>query len=109
MRSIFVARFASRTDNEGMYFLNASLLDENKREIPGCCFESKENKALSDEWEKVEYTFYPVPDEARFLRFEDGGKDSKYWAGRYGVKMTGASVYSGRKHDHDYNLECNLM
>ena len=54
-------------------------------------------KALPDEWEKVEYTFFPVPDTARYVRFEDGGKDTKYWAGQYGVKMAGAAVYAGQK------------
>lgn len=85
-----------------------TLLDEKKQEITGCKFESGVNKALPDEWEKVEFTFYPVPDEARYVRFEDGGKDTKIWAGRYGVKMAGAAIYVGKKHEKG-TTECILM
>ena len=105
---MLIARFASRTDNEGEYYLQVSLLDEKEQEIPGHRFDSGVNKALPDEWEKVEYTFFPVPDTARYVRFEDGGKDTKYWAGQYGVKMAGAAVYAGQKHECQ-GEECNIM
>ncbi|XP_065056698.1 uncharacterized protein LOC135684922 [Rhopilema esculentum] len=100
--------FASRTDNEGEYFLTVSLLDENKQEIPGYTYNSGTSRAYYDEWEKIEYTFYPVPETARFVRFEDGGKDVKVWAGQYGVKMFGASVYAGKKSD-DEKENCVVM
>ena len=105
----FVARFASRTDNEGEYYLKASLLDSDKREIPGYTFDSHVNIAASDEWEKEDYTFFPVPDTARYVRFEDGGKDEKYWAGQYGVKMIGAVVYAGQKHEYLMEKEFSVM
>jgi len=100
--------FASRTDNEGEYYLKVSLLNEHKQEIPGYTFDSHVDKAPSDEWEKVDYSFFPVPDTARYVRFEDGGKDTKYWAGRYGVKMFGAAVYAGQKHDSP-EVDCAIM
>ena len=84
------------------------MLNEQEKEIPGYTFDSDVCRAYADEWEKVEYTFFPVPDTARYVRFEDGGKDAKCWAGNYGVKMVGAAVYAGEDFGQE-GEECVVM
>ena len=49
--------------------------------------------ASDDKWEKVELkVFGKYPKGVRYIKFKDGGKDVKWWAGHFGVKMVGAYV-----------------
>lgn len=41
---------------------------------------------------QVSNTFSDYGPGLRFISFEHGGKDDKYWDGWYGVRVTGSSV-----------------
>ena len=41
--------------------------------------------------------FKGYPSGVRFVEFTHGGKDTKYWAGHFGVKLTNCGVFIGKK------------
>jgi len=41
--------------------------------------------------------FKGYPSGVRFVEFTHGGKDTKYWAGHFGVKITNCGVFIGKK------------
>ncbi len=45
-----------------------------------------------DEWFEVSHTFAGYGTGLRTIYFEDGGRDSEYWAGHYGTRLDDASV-----------------
>ena len=77
-------------DCEGKYFLKVSLLDQQKRPIPGFVYDTGIKEAPSGIWLKEEHVFMNIPAGVRFIEFKDGGADCKCWAGFYGCKMVGA-------------------
>lgn len=46
----------------------------------------------NDDWFQLSYTFTGYPAGVRSIRFEDGGQDSEFWAGWYGIRMDAAEV-----------------
>lgn len=46
---------------------------------------------------QVKHVFKSYPSGVRFVEFTHGGKDTKFWAGHYGVKMTNSGVFVGKK------------
>ncbi|KAG8568442.1 hypothetical protein GDO81_014002 [Engystomops pustulosus] len=44
------------------------------------------------EWSQIEYTFRNYGPGVRYIYFEHGGKDTQYWAGWYGIRVTSSSV-----------------
>ena len=70
--------------------MKVSLLNQQKRPISGCCFNSGLKEAPCGTWFKEEHIFTAIPSGVRFIEFIDGGSDCKNWAGFYGSKMVGA-------------------
>ncbi|XP_028920323.1 F-box only protein 6 [Ornithorhynchus anatinus] len=44
------------------------------------------------EWRKVSHTFSNYPAGVRYIRFQHGGKDTQFWAGWYGPRVTNSSI-----------------
>ncbi|XP_060766696.1 F-box only protein 2 [Neoarius graeffei] len=86
--------YCSRTDCGCMYQLAVSLLDENKEVLQEWRPENVTLDPDTDDcsWRQVTHTFYDYGPGLRFISFEHGGKDNKYWDGWYGVRVTGSSV-----------------
>ncbi len=72
--------------------MEAHLLDQYRNRISGCSFHSEVKVAPSGHWKKEEHVFRSIPHGVRFVEFRDGGNDTKFWAGSFGVKMVGAFV-----------------
>ena len=70
--------------------MKVALLDKDKRPIDH--FNSGTLSAGSSEWQKVEHNFYNYPSGVRFIKYEDGTKDKKFWAGYFGAKMCQPTV-----------------
>ena len=70
--------------------MNVYLLDQNKKTLAE--FKSGVHGAGSKEWTKVEHNFLNYPSGVRCIKFEDGSKDKKFWAGHYGAKMCQPTV-----------------
>ncbi|XP_071776211.2 F-box only protein 44-like [Centroberyx gerrardi] len=86
--------YCGRTDCGCTYQLTVSLLDENQEVLQ----EFKPDPVTLDpayddcSWKQVSHTFSDYGPGLRFVSFEHGGQDTKYWAGWYGVRVTGSSV-----------------
>ncbi|KAG9352756.1 hypothetical protein JZ751_017332, partial [Albula glossodonta] len=72
--------YSGRSDCGCIYQLSVTLLDENQEVLQG--FKPDE----------VTHTFEDYGPGLRFISFEHGGQDSKFWDGWFGVRVTGSSV-----------------
>ncbi|KAG1950122.1 F-box only protein 2 [Pimephales promelas] len=85
---------SGRTDCGSIYKLTVTLLDENQEVIQ----EFMPDEVTLDpdcdncSWRKVSHTFTDYGPGLRFISFEHGGQDTKYWQGWFGVRVTGSSV-----------------
>jgi hypothetical protein len=52
-------------------------------------YESGELICSSDQWESLYHEFKNYGKNARYLDWEDGGKDAEYWAGHFGSRVSG--------------------
>ncbi|XP_060713966.1 F-box only protein 2 isoform X1 [Tachysurus vachellii] len=86
--------YSGRTDCGCMYLLTVRLLDENKEMLS----EYKPEPVILDPdtedclWKQVTHTLSDYGPGLRFISFEHGGKDTKYWDGWFGVRVTGSYV-----------------
>ncbi|KAL6111391.1 fbxo2 [Pungitius sinensis] len=86
--------YCGRMDCGCTYEMTACLLDENKEVIQ----EFKPQPVTLDpdcddcSWKQVSHTFSDYGPGMRFITFEHGGQDTKYWDGWYGVRVTASSV-----------------
>lgn len=88
-----VCRFNGRSDCGVEYYLKVSLKDKKRGKIAGYKVKLTGEKPKGEhEWEKLEHVFRDYPQGVRFIQFEDYGKDTNYWQGYYGAKLSGATV-----------------
>ncbi|XP_065223399.1 F-box only protein 6-like [Planococcus citri] len=83
--------YAGRFDCGCKYQMTVSLLDGDKnvlheKQSPVQIVHQWEGRA----WEKVELTFDDYGPNVRYIKFDHEGKDTQFWAGHYGSKMSGA-------------------
>ncbi|XP_062842363.1 F-box only protein 2 [Trichomycterus rosablanca] len=85
--------YSGRTDSGCVYQMKVNLLDENREILE--VFSPVEvflNPDIDDcSWRQVTNTVTVNPG-LRYITFEHGGKDNKYWEGWFGVRVTGSSV-----------------
>lgn len=48
-------------------------------------------------WTEVSHTFSDYPPGVRYIHFQHGGKDTQYWAGWYGPRVTNSSIIISSK------------
>jgi hypothetical protein len=76
-----------------MYYLKVELLDKDMRVVSA--FDTgvvQQQGACNDDrnWQTVSYTFDRYEPGVRYVRWEDGGKDSEFREGHYGAIMRNA-------------------
>ncbi|XP_062871939.1 F-box only protein 6-like [Trichomycterus rosablanca] len=85
--------YAPRWDCGSEYWIHVELLDRRKRQIhifqPDQVIFQQWN---DQEWNQMTHTFKDYGPGVRFIRFTHGGKDTQFWAGHYGVRVTHSSV-----------------
>uniref|UniRef100_F7F4J2 F-box protein 44 n=1 Tax=Monodelphis domestica TaxID=13616 RepID=F7F4J2_MONDO len=88
--------FAARKDCGCTYHIRVRLLSANKKVLaefkPAPVAIEQWSKA---EWREVSYKFSNYPPRVRFIQFQHGGKDTQFWAGWYGPKITNSSITIG--------------
>ncbi|XP_051967330.1 F-box only protein 2 [Xyrauchen texanus] len=86
--------YCSRTDCGCIYKIIVTLLDENQEVIaefkPDCVTLDPDTDDCS--WNQVSHTFTDYGPGLRYISFEHGGQDNKFWQGWFGVRVTGSSV-----------------
>lgn len=88
--------YAGRFDCGCVYNLHIELVNE-KGEVDSKNGEVQIERRVEQweghEWQQVSHIFENYPPDIRYVRVTHGGKDTQFWAGHYGSKMTGAKVY----------------
>ncbi|XP_072887834.1 F-box only protein 6-like [Hemitrygon akajei] len=85
--------YAARYDCGCIYKLHVSLLSETKSIIDK--FESKKIRIpqWSDaKWSEIVHVFKDYGPGVRYVHFSHEGKDTQFWAGWYGIRVTNSSV-----------------
>ncbi|XP_066529027.1 F-box only protein 2-like [Hoplias malabaricus] len=87
--------YCSRTDCGCVYQLNVRLLNENQEVIEEFIPENVKIDPDTDDcsWRQVQHTFTEYGQGLRFISFEHGGQDTKYWSGWFGVRVTASSIF----------------
>lgn len=83
--------FAGRWDCGSIFKIRVELVG-SKGQVINKYEDSVETDQWQGGWRRVEHMFCDYGPDVRYIRFADGGKDTKYWAGHYGSKMAGAQV-----------------
>lgn len=85
--------YAPRWDCGCLYEIKVELLNQKKR-----LMQNFEPKTVSFEqwndqqWNQMIHVFKNYGRGARYIRFSHGGKDTQYWAGWYGIRVTDSCV-----------------
>ncbi|KAI1892477.1 hypothetical protein AGOR_G00133820 [Albula goreensis] len=85
--------YAPRWDCGSMYEICVELLDKKKKIIQKFCPETVTFEQWNDQqWNQMYHVFRNYGPGVRFVRFEHGGRDTQFWAGWYGIRVTNSSV-----------------
>lgn len=86
--------YCGRTDCGCTYQITVCLLDENLEVIEEFKPDPVTLEPDCDDcsWKQVTHTFSDYGPGMRFISFEHGGQDTKFWEGWFGVRVTGSSV-----------------
>ncbi|KAK9981842.1 hypothetical protein ABG768_001366 [Culter alburnus] len=84
---------APRADCGSEYQIHVELLDQRKKLIRSFKPEKVVFQQWNNEpWHQVTHVFKNYGPGVRFIRFTHGGKDTQFWEGWYGVRITNSSV-----------------
>lgn len=83
--------FAARFDCGGIYQCKITLEAASGKILDVFNFEKEETQDLC-QWQTVKHVFRDYPEGVRVLRFIHCAKDTQYWAGHYGMKVSCANV-----------------
>ncbi|KAM8927544.1 F-box only protein 6-like [Pelodytes ibericus] len=85
--------FAPRMDCGSTYEILVRLLSKNKKTLREYCPDPVIMEQWSEaNWQQMTYTFRNYGAGVRYIYFQHGGKDTQYWAGWYGVRVTNSSI-----------------
>nr|XP_056720947.1 F-box only protein 6-like [Euleptes europaea] len=88
--------YAARYDCGCLYKLNVKLLSENYIVLEEFDPDDVTIEQWSDaEWREVLHTFHNYPSGVRYILFCHGGRDTQFWAGWYGIRVTNSSITIG--------------
>lgn len=82
--------YAGRFDCGFRYCLKVTLLNRFLEAVDDFVFETTGHTSA---WAKVEHVFSNYDQEVSSILFHHKGKDTQFWAGHYGCKVTGAKVF----------------
>ena len=86
--------YAARVDCGAEYHIQVCLLDKDLKVLQHVRFDDRIEENTEGDWRTFEHVFNDVDFEnVRYVFFFHGGKDTKNWAGHYGVKMTNSGVF----------------
>ncbi|XP_064176071.1 F-box only protein 6-like [Anguilla rostrata] len=85
--------YAPRWDCGSMYEICVELLSRNKKVIRKFCPEPVVYEQWNDQkWQQMTHVFRDYGQGVRFVRFCHGGKDTQFWKGWFGIRVTKSSV-----------------
>ncbi|XP_034551079.1 F-box only protein 6-like [Notolabrus celidotus] len=85
--------YAPRWDCGSEYEISVQLLNRKKKPIQTFAPETIHFQQWNDQkWCQMTHVFRDYGQGVRFIRFTHGGKDTQFWAGWYGIRVTDSSV-----------------
>ncbi|XP_073491844.1 F-box only protein 6-like [Aquarana catesbeiana] len=84
--------YASRKDSGCQYELLVRLISEDKKILQEFRPQPLILPERDGQWHYVTHTFSNYGPGVRYIFFQHGGKDTKFWAGWYGVRVTNSSI-----------------
>ncbi|XP_078281301.1 F-box only protein 2 [Rhinoraja longicauda] len=85
--------YAGRHDSGFFYDLHVELLSEDMSVIQEYKSDEIQVPQWSDaEWKEISTTFTSYGPGVRYVKFTHGGKDSQFWGGWYGARITNSTV-----------------
>ncbi|ELK28002.1 PREDICTED: F-box only protein 6 [Myotis davidii] len=90
--------FAARADCGCTYSIRVQLVSANYIALASFEPPPVTIEQWSDaQWREVSHTFSDYPPGVRYILFQHGGKDTQFWAGWYGPRVTNSSIIIGPK------------
>uniref|UniRef100_A0A3P9N8E0 F-box only protein 6-like n=1 Tax=Poecilia reticulata TaxID=8081 RepID=A0A3P9N8E0_POERE len=85
--------YGARSDCGSIYIISVQLLDHKKNVLKNFRPQDVTIPQWNDEqWHQMEYVFKDYGPGVRYVRFTHGGKDTQFWAGWYGIRVTESCV-----------------
>lgn len=85
--------YAPRMDCGCKYEIQVDLLNQRKKPVKTFAPETVYFEQWNDQqWNQMTHTFQNYGPGVRYIRFTHGGKDTQFWAGWYGIRVTDSSV-----------------
>ncbi|CAF1068389.1 unnamed protein product [Brachionus calyciflorus] len=84
--------YAPRNDCGSKYYVQAVLFDQNFRPLDSAYFNDQFPQWSDCTWKKFTHVFKDYSSDVRYILFQHGGKDTQFWAGHYGIKVTNSAV-----------------
>lgn len=85
--------YAPRWDCGCLYEIQVELLNQKKMPIKKFAPETVYFEQWNDQqWNQMTHVFQNYGPDVRYIRFTHGGKDTQFWAGWYGIRVTDSSV-----------------
>lgn len=85
--------YAPRWDCGSIYEISVQLLDQQKEILQEFKPEKVSFPQWNDQqWNEMVHVFKDYGPGVRYIRFTHGGKDTQFWAGWYGIRVTESCV-----------------
>jgi len=84
--------YAARFDCGAEYHIGVMLLDENLTVVESVIFDETIEQGSENDWHEYSHEFKDYDESVRYVLFFHGGKDTQFWAGNYGVKLSKSRV-----------------
>ncbi|XP_042347747.1 F-box only protein 6-like [Plectropomus leopardus] len=85
--------YSPRTDCGSKYVICVELLNQRKKPVQTFAPETVYFQQWSEEkWNQMTHVFQNYGPGVRYIRFTHGGKDTQFWAGWYGIRLTDSCV-----------------
>ncbi|KAM3922712.1 F-box only protein 2-like isoform 1-T3 [Leptodactylus fuscus] len=84
--------YSTRTDSGCSYELKVQLMSCSHDVISEYYIKYNSIPKTDSTWNQVSHTFLKYGPGVRFIKFTHGGKDTTFWKGWYGVRVTNSSV-----------------
>ncbi|XP_051280721.1 F-box only protein 6 isoform X3 [Dicentrarchus labrax] len=85
--------YAPRWDCGSEYKIHVALLNQRKRPIKAFSPDTIYFEQWNDQkWNQITHVFKNYGPGVRYIRFTHGGKDTQFWAGWYGIRITDSCV-----------------